>query len=194
LSPYPRTRDEVRLLQAAHGEQKATYRKSDEVTAVAIPDGAALVPAVEQLEAALGSGKRLATAKAASTFALAFCRQLGVPPVLITVRLVRPEIRGGELHGLYTFAEGRKAPSIEVWIKTAAHGRIVKFRTFVRTPVHELMHHLDVALFKLDDSFHTQGFYARESSVMRQLLPPPRPKAAKVVRPAAVQLGLFDVE
>jgi len=26
---------------------------------------------------------------------------------------------------------------------------------------------VDVALFSLDDSFHTQGFYARESSVMR---------------------------
>jgi hypothetical protein len=179
-------------------DQKKTYRKSDEVRAVAVPDVSVLQPLVAQLEAALTTGKRLATAKAASAFALTFCRQLGVPPVLITVRLVRPEIRGGELHGLYTFAEAKKAPSIEVWTKTAAHRRIVKFRTFVRTIVHELMHHLDVALFKFDDSFHTQGFYARESSVMRQLLPPPaprtprRPKDAK--RPKAAQLGLFGSE
>ena len=176
-------------------EQKATYRKSDEVTAVAVPEAAALVPLVEALEVALGSGKRLATAKAASAFALAFCQQLGVPAVRITVRLVRPEIRGGELHGLYTFSGEGKAPAIEVWMKTAAQRRIVKFRTFLRTLVHEMMHHLDVALFRLDDSFHTQGFYARESSVMRQLLPPPRPsRAAKVVRAPPKQLDLFDAK
>jgi hypothetical protein len=165
---------------------------------VSIADAAPLVPLVEQLEAALGSGKRLATAKAASAFALTSCRQLGVPPVRITVRLVRPEIRGGELHGLYTFGEDGKTPSIEVWMKTAAQRRVVKFRTFLRTLVHELMHHLDVTMFQLDDSFHTAGFYARESSVMRQLLPPPktpkRPKKEKVVRPASRQLGLFESE
>jgi len=174
-------------------KQKATYRKSDEVTAVAIPAAPALAPLVEQLETALSGGKRLPTAKAASTFALAFCRQLGVPPLRITVRLVRPEIRGGELHGLYTFAEGKDAPTIEVWMRTAAQKRIVRFRTFLRTLVHELMHHLDVALLKLDDSFHTRGFYARESSVMRQLLPSTRPKkVATVVTPGPKQLGLFD--
>ncbi len=173
-------------------KQKATYRRSDEVAVVAIADAAALAPLVEQTEAALGSGKRLLTARAASSFALALCRQLGVPPVRITVRLVRPEIRGGALHGLYTFGTDGKSPGIEVWMKTAAHRRIVRFRTFLRTLVHELMHHLDVAMLGLEDSFHTQGFYRRESSVMRQLLPPPRPKAAKVVRAAAAQLDLFE--
>lgn len=173
-------------------KQKATYRKSDEVTAVALADAAALAPLVGQTEAALGSGKRLATAKAANAFALAFCRQLGVPPVRITVRLVRPEIRGGALHGLYTFGADGKPPGIEVWMKTAARARIVRFRTFLRTLVHELLHHLDVAKLHFEDSFHTQGFYRRESSVMRQLLPPRPPKPAKVARRGAVQLGLFE--
>ncbi len=178
-------------------KQKATYRRSDEVTALTVPDGAALAPLVAQLEAALGSGKRLATAKAASGFADAFCQQLGVRPVQITVRLVRPEVRGGELHGLYTFGTRGKSPRIEVWMKTSAHRRIVRFRTFLRTLLHELMHHLDVALLKLDDSFHTQGFYQRESSVMRQLVPRPPPdrkreKTRKAARPAPVQLALFE--
>jgi hypothetical protein len=174
-------------------KQKKTYRKSDEVSVVAVPDVPSLSPLVAQLETALLSGKRLATAKAASSFALAACRQLGVPPVRITVRLVRPAITGGELHGLYAFAEGKEAPTIEVWMKTAAQKRVVRFRTFFRTLVHELMHHLDVTLFRLDDSFHTQGFYRRESSVMRQLLPPPRSKkTAKTAKPAPKQLGLFE--
>jgi hypothetical protein len=174
-------------------KQKATYRKSDAITAIAIPDAAALMPLVTQLEAALASGKRPRTAKAASVFALAYCKQLGVPPVRVTVRMARPEIRGGELHGLYTFATKGSSPTIEVWMKTAAQRRIVRFRTFLRTLVHELMHHLDVTRLELDDSFHTAGYYARESSVMRQLLPPPpkRPKKERATPAASRQLGLF---
>jgi len=113
--------------------------------------------------------------------------------VRVTVRMARPEIRGGELHGLYTFGTKESSPTIEVWMKTAAQRRTVRFRTFLRTLVHELIHHLDVTMLKLDDSFHTRGYYARESSVMRQLLPPPpkRPKKEKAVHPASRQLGVF---
>jgi hypothetical protein len=33
-----------------------------------------------------------------------------------------------------------------------------------------LCHHLDYELLRLPDSFHTEGFYQRESSLLRQLL------------------------
>jgi hypothetical protein len=46
----------------------------------------------------------------------------------------------------------------------------VKFRTFLRTFVHELVHHLDVTGLGLPDSFHAAGFFRRESSLVRQLL------------------------
>lgn len=176
-----------------NAKQKATYRKSDAVNAVAVPNAAALVPLVGELEAALSSGKRLATAKSASALVLALCRQLGAPAVRVTVRTVRPEIRGGELHGLYTFAKGT-TPTIEVWMKTAAHERVVRFRTFLRTLLHEVMHHLDVTLLGLDDSFHTEGFFKRESSLMRQLVarPPAKKKTAKGEVRKPVQLGLFE--
>jgi len=36
--------------------------------------------------------------------------------------------------------------------------------------MHELAHHLDVTLLALEDSFHTAGFFRRESSLVRQLL------------------------
>jgi hypothetical protein len=172
-------------------KQKATYRKSDAVDAVAVPDSVALVPLVGELEAALSTGKRRATAKAASSLLLALCQQLGVPAVRVTVRTVRPEIPGGELHGLYTFAEKGTDPTIEVWMKTAAHERVVRFRTFLRTLLHELMHHLDVTLLDLDDSFHTEGFFKRESSLVRQLVARPlAKKKAKTRKPE--QLGLFQ--
>jgi hypothetical protein len=173
-------------------KQKATYRKSDEVAAVAVPDAVALVPLVAELEASLSSGKRLATAKAASSLVLALCQQLGVPAVCVTVRTVRPEIRGGELHGLYTFAEKGTGPTIEVWMKTAAHERVVRFRTFLRTLLHEVLHHLDVTLLGLDDSFHTEGFFKRESSLVRQLVARPRRRAPKAEARKPVQLGLFE--
>jgi len=47
---------------------------------------------------------------------------------------------------------------------------VVAFKSFLRTIVHELLHHLDYEHFRLDDSFHTEGFFQRESSVARQLL------------------------
>jgi hypothetical protein len=174
-------------------KQKATYRKSDAVDAVAVPNASALVPIYAELDATNSIGKRLATAKAASSLVLALCRQLDVPAVRVTVRTVRPEIRGGELHGLYTFAKKGADPTIDVWMKTAAHERVVRFRTFLRTLLHEVMHHLDVTVLGLEDSFHTQGFFGRESSLVRQLVarPAAKKKSAKVAR-KPVQLALFD--
>ena len=37
--------------------------------------------------------------------------------------------------------------------------------------LHELGHHLDYERLKLEDSFHTEGFYKRESSLMLAVLP-----------------------
>ena len=94
------------------------------------------------------------------------------------------------LHGLYTFATEDKLPRLEVWMRTRANEQVVKFRTFLRTVCHELLHHLDVTVFALDDSFHTEGFFRRESSLVRALLgEEKRPRRAE--RPA-VQMGLFD--
>jgi hypothetical protein len=173
-------------------KQKAIYTKSDAITQVAIPEASALVPLVAALEAALASGKRLATAKAASALLLALCKQLGAPPVRVTVRTVRPEVRGGELHGLYTFAEKGTAPTIDVWMKTSAQERVVRFRTFLRTLLHEIVHHLDVTVFGLEDSFHNEGFFRRESSLLRQLIARPAPKPERAGRPQPAQLTLFD--
>jgi hypothetical protein len=68
-------------------------------------------------------------------------------------------------------------------MRTAANANVVKFRTFLRTLLHEIVHHLDVTLLGFDDSFHTEGFFRRESSLVRQLLGAPK-KSAK-------QLSLF---
>lgn len=151
--------------------EKATYRKSDAIAEVVLGNPSALAPRVAELEAALASGKRLATARASTALVAAMTKQLGVTAVIVKVRNVRPEYGGGELHGLYTFAERGETPTIEVWMRTAANARVVRFRTFLRTLIHEVLHHLDVTLFELDDSFHTDGFFRRESALVRRLAP-----------------------
>jgi hypothetical protein len=40
----------------------------------------------------------------------------------------------------------------------------------LRTLLHELNHHLDYEVLKLEDSFHTEGFFKRESSLFKQLV------------------------
>ena len=59
---------------------------------------------------------------------------------------------------------------VEVWMRTAKRGQVVAFKTLLRTLVHELCHHLDYELHGLDNTFHTEGFFRRESSIMRQLV------------------------
>ena len=86
------------------------------------------------------------------------------------VLAIRPSSRYGELHGLYT-NDPPRPPRIQVWMRTARHRRVVAFRTFLRTLLHEVGHHLDYHHLKLADSFHTEGFFKRESSLFYQLVP-----------------------
>ena len=91
--------------------------------------------------------------------------------VAVQVLAIRPISSTGELHGLYTRDRGRP-PRLQVWMRTARHCRVVAFRTFLRTLLHELCHHLDLHHLGLALTYHTDGFYKRESSLVRQLLPP----------------------
>lgn len=181
---------------------QATYRASDAVVSIALPDPAALVALLPAVEAGLLADDRGATSRATRRFCAALCEQLGVPPLVVRVLARRPTQAASELHGLYEREPDRMA-ILRVWMRTAAHLRPVAFRTFVRTVLHELCHHLDFELHGLRDTFHTEGFFRRESSLARALLgPSPRrrrdeaaPEAAalrrgRAARPA--QLGLFD--
>ena len=91
----------------------------------------------------------------------------------------RPHAHWGELHGLYTEARAGRLPKITLWMRTARQRRVVAFRTFLRTLLHELCHHLDYRRLRLPDSFHTEGFYKRESSLFHQLVPEPAKPPAR---------------
>src|SRR5262245_3080146 len=151
--------------------QQAIYLRSDAITAVPLSSPEALRPRVAALAAALAGEERAATEAAAQQLVSALAGTLRLPPVRVQVLAARPHARWGELHGLYE-AEPRsgKAPLITLWMRTAKQRRVVAFRTFLRTLLHEVGHHLDYAGLGLGDSFHTEGFYARESHLFHQLV------------------------
>jgi len=152
-----------------NGRQKAIYQRSDGITRITLPGAEALWPLVLRVAEALESEDRDLTQAATQQFVGALARALGVALPTVLVLAARPHAHGGELHGLYTSARGRGAPRITVWMRTARRRQVVAFRTFLRTLLHELCHHLDYRLFRLPDSFHTEGFYKRESSLFHQL-------------------------
>ncbi len=151
--------------------QKRIYRKSDEIAAVALPAASGLRPLVEKLRHALTREDRESVEGLCRMIATGMTDRLKVPRLRIRVLAVRPSASWGELHGLYETAEGRASAVITLWMRTAKHRRVVASRSFFRTLLHEFNHHLDYELFGLPDSFHTEGFYKRESSLFHQLYP-----------------------
>ncbi len=149
--------------------RQRTYDKSDAIRSVALPAEVEWDAYVAPVRAALESSQRAATQQACQRLADELARVLNVPPVAIAVLARRPSNSSGELHGLYEPEEDGALAKISVWMRTAQRRQVVAFRTFLRTLIHEVCHHLDYELFALDETFHTEGFYQRESSLMRQL-------------------------
>ena len=156
-------------------KQQGVYRKSDEVAAIPLPGVAEVRPLADALAERLAGGDRLAVQGAADRLLAALTAHLGVSALRTEILAVRPSRSWGELHGLYTPAQGARPAMVRLWMRTARRQQVVKFRTFLRTLIHELCHHLDYELLGLPDSFHTEGFYRRESSLVRQLAGDPPP-------------------
>jgi len=150
--------------------QQRVYRQSDEITAIRLPGAKELRPLLDSLADALMREDRLATQATADRLLAGITASLGSPPLRAQVLAVRPSRHWGELHGLYTPGESGRPSRATVWMRTAKRRQVVKFRTFLRTLLHELCHHLDYELLRLPDSFHTEGFYKRESGLLRQVL------------------------
>jgi hypothetical protein len=150
--------------------EKELYDRSDRIRRIDLPRAEGLRPIVEVLREGLARDDRKVVEAAASRLVVGITAILGVEPVEVGVLAVRPRLRAAELHGLYTRDDKRRA-RIRVWMRTVHYRRVVAFRTFLRTLLHEVCHHLDYSHFKLADSFHTEGFFQRESSLFYQLVP-----------------------
>ena len=163
------------------------YRRSDAILEVPLSDAAALVPLAAAIEPRLAAGVPKPVEAACQALVDALNAQLATPAVRMRVLERRPSDAGGELHGLYEPEDGGKVARVSVWMRTAARDEVVKYRTFLRTVLHEMCHHFDYEHFRLAETFHTQGFYARESALLTALAgaAPARGAAARRSPPAS---------
>lgn len=150
--------------------RKRIYRASDAIDAVPLPVDAPLDAIVGRIRQTLEGDDRRALRDACQDLADRLNRGWRVPPLAIRVLAKRPADDSGELHGLYEPADEGAPARISVWMRTAQRRQIVAFKSFVRTLCHELCHHLDYELFGFEETFHTEGFYKRESSLANALL------------------------
>jgi hypothetical protein len=143
------------------------YLRSDAIDGFDLAAGPLVLALADAVVAALEGGNLAATGRAAQTLVGELCRLAGVRVVPIEVKGARPRNQRGELHGIFY----PDAPRIVLWTRTAARHDVVKPRTFLRTLMHELAHYFDYALFRLGNSYHTRGFFKRESFLVRAILP-----------------------
>jgi hypothetical protein len=81
--------------------QKRTYRESDAIRRVEIPDVAALVPLARAIDPILASGNRAGVQQACQGLVDGINSRLGTPSVEVRVMERRPANSAGELQGLY---------------------------------------------------------------------------------------------
>jgi hypothetical protein len=162
--------------------QQRTYDRSNANPSIRLHATPRLHAAVRALPQALASAERARVERVAQAIADEIATALRVSRVRVSVNGTRPSNARGELHGLYTPSArptaGGVAATLKVWMVTAKRGQVVAFKTFLRTLLHEICHHLDYALLGLSDSFHTTGFYQRESSLFHQIGGPAAATAA----------------
>jgi hypothetical protein len=149
--------------------RQRVYRASDALTTLALAPGIEWGSLVGRIAGALERERRPDVQRACQDLLDALVAAFRVPALKVKVHAARPAHDWGELHGLYEPDD--HAPSlISLWMRTAQRRQVVAFRTVLRTLVHEFCHHLDYELFKLSETFHTEGFYKRESDLVKQLL------------------------
>ena len=143
--------------------QQRIYRTSDAIESVALPPSLSVGADVRAIRAALAADDPCAAQRACQRIADALTTGCRVPPLRIRVLAQRPSDD-------YEPAGGAAKATISVWMRTARRRQVVAFKSFVRTVSHEVCHHLDYELFALEETFHTEGFYKRESSLANALL------------------------
>jgi len=182
--------------------KKRIYRKSDAIESVSVKSPGDIHPVTIKLRQSLEDNKRREVAKHASEICRLVCEGLDTETLTVKIRSRRPSSSAEELQGLYERTEGETAV-LTVWMKTAAKGQVVAFKSFIRTVLHELCHHIDYTHYDLDDSLHTEGFFKREAFLYRQIVPAelqkreprekktPRKKIKKQKSKEPEQMGLF---
>ncbi|MFN0315626.1 MAG: hypothetical protein ACKVQA_11390 [Burkholderiales bacterium] len=149
--------------------RKRIYLRSDEIHEVPLASQESDQALLAAIAAGLQADQRREVAVVSQALLSGLAARLSVPPIEVKVLAVRPHGQWGELHGLYEPNEPPADATITVWMRTVARKQVVAYKSFVRTLLHEMCHHLDYELYQFPETFHTEGFYKRESSLFRRL-------------------------
>ncbi len=153
-----------------NAKEKQVYRISQTVALPRIPDNYRLGFIVSSIKDSLRKEERERVEFFCEKLLINLCEIMGVPFVKVKILRERPANSYGELHGIYYPQRGILPAMIMVWMRTSKRKKVVAPRTFMRTLLHEFCHHLDYELYKLPYSFHTEGFYRRESDLLYQIM------------------------
>ncbi len=150
-------------------DERREYERSNAISEVPLPPHESFPKVIAALVEALAADDAVEVQRVSNVLVRGICRTLKTTRAVVRVASDRPHNAGGELHGLYEPGEDGSVAHITVWMLTAKRGEVVAPRTFLRTLLHEVGHHLDMELFDLPESYHSRGFYRRESSLYRIL-------------------------
>lgn len=151
-------------------KQQKIYLASDKIKTIVLPDTEVLKKSSQAIEQALLTSNADIVEDCCQQFIDQICLQCNLVTARMHVLERRPHDRHSELHGLYEPIDiACNQGQIYIWMRTAKRQQVVAYKTFLRTLIHEFCHHLDYEYFHLADSFHTQGFFQRESNIYKQL-------------------------
>jgi hypothetical protein len=145
---------------------RAEFQQSDLLSHLPVPPDNRLQEHAKAIAWALGEETTARVQAACAAFLRTAADFYRVEKPGIRVLAARPlRVREGgwasELFGDYS----PQTLQIRVWMRTAVRKQVTSVGTFISTLCHELCHHLDYQRFKLQDSWHTRGFYERTAAL-----------------------------
>jgi hypothetical protein len=151
-------------------KNKVIYLKSESINFIELRKNLTIKKTLQGINRSLKDSDRLRIELLSQKLIDKICAALMLKTLKVKALNTRPINNYGELHGLYEPSFTRARPVLTIWIKTSRKKQPIRFKTFLRTLLHEFCHHYDYEHLGLTDSFHTIGFFNRESSLYKQLL------------------------
>ncbi len=154
--------------------QKSDYNISNTSKIAQIPDNILIQvhTIIKRLAAALNEGNENKINLNSNELTSNLVNLYNLPKIKIHTGGKRIANQNRQVLGVHrTRDQGKKAQrsSISVFSRTAKRQQYVKPKTFLRTIVHELIHHYDRYELKLAHEYHTRGFYQRVTTIYNQL-------------------------
>jgi len=156
--------------------QTSDYNKSNTANIEALPRSnvRALHAAVKLLAEALKEGNEEAIKEFSNEAVAELNLIYGLPELRVyTGGKRRYTRRGGQYYGVYrSRGEKEVKHSVSVYSRTAETQKYVAPKTFLRTLIHEWGHHYDKYKLRINNTYHTKGFYERINTVYMKLKEP----------------------